>query len=584
MKKLFVIVLAAIGMVSCMNTDEVIEVKGGDAIAFADVMLDNAVRAAVDPSTTFETIQGFKVWGFMDDVNGVVFEGDEVTRSGETWTYSPTQYWAPSHTYYFAALSPIGGQWTLNTANGSTLGAGIVNFVNNDGSEDLLYAKAIVTTEADINKQPGAVKLQFQHLLSKVKFTFKSEFPSERQTIKVKDIKMTAAKAGSIDLAVADYTKGWVLTDDQETYSFGDLENTLTINDINGWECAQERLLIPAGEDYVYTITFTVEFYNGQNLAQTFNETTELTGKALEMGTAYNFVATLSPANLGLYPIQFTVGVDSWVKEDVVVDPRVNYVSTLAELQAAVDAATATEGYNIILTKDIEGVVTVTQKTGVNIVIDGAGHTYTGTIEVDGKSNANVKTLTVKNLNFKALATTVNFINCSGDEQNAKRYARVIVDGCTFEGPGATSDVVAVRLYQPFGVTIKNSTATGLHSLAQITSATNEVVIEKVTVTDCAKGINISNSGDAVVISECQITGVEAGEYGVRIDNTENALIEKSTIKAAQPIVLRKNAAGNTNVVNINDTVLTGDGEVVVVEGISPAIYINGALYGGGIL
>ena len=151
MKKLFVIVLAAIGMVSCMNTDEVIEVKGGDAIAFADVMLDNAVRAAVDPSTTFETIQGFNVWGFMDDVKGVVFEGDEVKRQGETWTYSPTQYWAPSHTYYFAALSPIGGQWTLNTANGSTLGAGIVNFENNDGSEDLLYAMAIVTTEADIN-------------------------------------------------------------------------------------------------------------------------------------------------------------------------------------------------------------------------------------------------------------------------------------------------------------------------------------------------------------------------------------------------------------------------------------------------
>lgn len=586
MKKLFVIVLAAIGMVSCMNTDEVIEVKGGDAIAFADVMLDNAVRAAVDPSTTFETIQGFNVWGFMDDVNGVVFEGDEVTRSGDTWTYSPTQYWAPSHTYYFAALSPIGGQWTLNTANGGTLGAGIVNFVNNDGSEDLLYAKAIVTTEADINKQPGAVKLQFQHLLSKVKFTFKSEFPSERQTIKVKDIKMTAAKAASIDLAVADYTKGWVLTDAQETYSFGDLENTLTISDINGWESAQERLLIPAAADYVYTITFTVELYNGQNLAQTFNETTELTGKALEMGTAYNFVATLSPDNLGLYPIQFTVGVDSWVEDEVVVDPRVNYVSTLAELQAAVDAATATEGYNIILTNDIEGVVTVTQKTGVNIVIDGANHTYTGTIEVDGKSNANEKTLTVKNLNFKALATTVNFINCSDDVvavRNAKRYARVIVDGCTFEGPGATSDVVAVRLYQPFGVTIKNSTATGLHSLAQITSATNEVVIEKVTVTDCAKGINISNSGDEVVISECQINGVEAGEYGVRIDNTKNALIEKSTIKAAQPIVLRKNAVGNTNVVNINDTVLAGDGEAIIVEdAAAPAIYINGALYGGG--
>ena len=45
MKKLFVIVLAAIGMVSCMNTDEVIEVNNGNAIAFADAFIENSARA-----------------------------------------------------------------------------------------------------------------------------------------------------------------------------------------------------------------------------------------------------------------------------------------------------------------------------------------------------------------------------------------------------------------------------------------------------------------------------------------------------------------------------------------------------------
>ena len=513
MKKLFVIVLAAIGMVSCMNTNEVIEVKGGDAIAFADVMLDNAVRAAVDPSTTLETIQGFNVWGFMDDVNGVIFEGDEVTRSGNTWTYSPTQYWAPSHTYYFAALSPIGGQWTLNTANGGTLGAGIVNFVNNDGSEDLLYAKAIVTTEADINKQPGAVKLQFQHLLSKVKFTFKSEFPSERQTIKVKDIKMTAAKAASIDLAVADYTKGWVLTDAQETYSFGDLENTLTINDINGWECAQERLLIPAGEDYVYTITFTVELYNGQNLAQTFNETTELTGKALEMGTAYNFVATLSPANLGLYPIQFTVGVDSWVEDSVDVDPTTDVVANDAELKAAMaNAAVETikmKAGNYTLESYRAGVALVGAEDGVVVNVENKKFGVNGDVNIE-----NVK-LVFANANYCGFQhTNVEvYKNCTIVGQPFLYGADVTFDGCTFEQTSA--DAYNVWTYGAKNVKFNNCVFNSAGKAVLVYSE-SKTLVQNVLFEGCTLNASAPVTGKAAI----EVDSSLIKEYTININTT----------------------------------------------------------------
>ena len=546
MKKLFVIVLAAIGMVSCMNTDEVIEVKGGDAIAFADVMLDNAVRAAVDPSTTFETIQGFNVWGFMDDVNGVIFEGDEVTRSGETWTYSHTQYWAPSHTYYFAALSPIGGQWTLNTANGSTLGAGIVNFENNDGSEDLLYAKAIVTTEADINKQPGAVKLQFQHLLSKVKFTFKSEFPSERQTIKVKDIKMTAAKAASIDLAVADYTKGWVLTDAQETYSFGDLENTLTINDINGWECAQERLLIPAGADYVYTITFTVELYNGQNLAQTFNETTELTGKALEMGTAYNFVATLSPANLGLYPIQFTVGVDSWVEEDVDVDYRTDIVYTAEELAAAL---TSNGDVNVILGANIDlPIAKLGQQTGGSGEYKLGGDT-TGEINID--------------LNGKTLNVTTSYWSALG----AKNDNATI----TIKNGKMTSTGNSAGTWNAWDLRFSNCNYVfedvEFGKAVALDNVGKSTVMNKVTISDTHNtdtyGLWITAEGQTVTLNDCVIDMLAATDgRGIKIDeqyvgapakvtlNIKNTTF-KTEEKAAILVKSTKGAEINVNVIDI---------------------------------
>ena len=60
MKKLFVIVLAAIGMVSCMNTDEVIEVNNDNAIAFADAFIENSVRATAYDNNTLDH---FNVWG-----------------------------------------------------------------------------------------------------------------------------------------------------------------------------------------------------------------------------------------------------------------------------------------------------------------------------------------------------------------------------------------------------------------------------------------------------------------------------------------------------------------------------------------
>ena len=175
MKKLFVVALAAMAMVSCVNED-VVSVKGGDAIAFDNAFIDNSTRAAADPSTTTASIDAFDVWAFMDSVDGTVFEGENVTKSGVDWTYVNTQYWLPNHTYYFAALAPMDSANATVTPStdvvASKLGLGKVVFTNVDGSEDLIYAKNSVTTAADINVQPEAVKHQFQHLLSKVKFTF----------------------------------------------------------------------------------------------------------------------------------------------------------------------------------------------------------------------------------------------------------------------------------------------------------------------------------------------------------------------------------------------------------------------------
>ena len=110
MKKLFVIALAAFGMVACVN-EEITELPQGGAIAFESAFIDNATRAAVDPSTTTASLAGFDVWAFVNESNGVVFTDQDVTKNGNVWSYQGTQYWAPNKPYYFAALAPMNSEF-----------------------------------------------------------------------------------------------------------------------------------------------------------------------------------------------------------------------------------------------------------------------------------------------------------------------------------------------------------------------------------------------------------------------------------------------------------------------------------------
>ena len=78
-------------------------------------------------------------------------------------------------------------------------------------------------------------------------------------------------------------------------------------------------------------------------------------------------------------------------------------VSTVAELQTAIDAAA--NGDTIVLGADIEGDVTVTQKAGVNVEIDGNNYKFTGLLTVDGDGRqSGAETLLIENVNFVAKA------------------------------------------------------------------------------------------------------------------------------------------------------------------------------------
>ena len=411
MKKLFVGVLAIASMVACMY-EETVRVQDPAAIGFEANWVENATRAdvAVDPSTTTTSLEGFDVWGFMDTVDGKVFEGEDVTGSQGNFSYVNTQYWIPGHDYYFAALAPMNSaNWNLNTKAANPYGAGIVDFHNVDGTEDLLYAAKMLSTKglkAGEAPENGVVKLQFSHLLSKVKFPFTNGFDNENAKIDVKDVRMEVPAFASINLAVENWwdNNDWTLAEGKTTLAFGDACANTGIRVKQ--ETANERLTIPADATQKYTVTFDVVFYQGAVVAYEGKKTVTIENVALEMGKAYNFKAELNASNImadgtELLPIVFDVEeVKDWVTAET---PDVNVQE--AELRAALllgGEVTLTE--DLVITEPLVVAAGASSVINLNdfdivaestdaIVVEGGNLTINGNGDVkaatDDKSSAN---------------------------------------------------------------------------------------------------------------------------------------------------------------------------------------------------
>ena len=369
MKKLFVIVLAAIGMVSCMNTDEVIEVNNDNAIAFADAFIENSVRAEINN----DNLDNFEVWGWMQEnsVEAPVFNAMAVSHNGADWTYSPAQYWVPGFTYTFKALSSNNAthpNWVAAETTDGKLGE--VVFTNVDGTEDLIYAAPAAVTAPNLGETAQPVELEFNHQLAKVKFDFEyapelvAALELSGLTVEAEEITMKVPGKATIDYSAT--TPAWILdtTAAQTTLEFA--------------KEGVEKLTIPAGAAYEYEITFKVKYYQGTNVIKTIDKTSKIS-LAIEMGKAYNFTATLTPDNLGLTTIDFETSVEGWDDAGAGFEPekKINYVSNNEDLQAAIEGGAD----KIILLEDIaltadistraaEVTPTITIANGKSLTID----------------------------------------------------------------------------------------------------------------------------------------------------------------------------------------------------------------------
>ncbi len=225
------------------------------------------------------------------------------------------------------------------------------------------------------------------------------------------------------------------------------------------------------------------------------------------------------------------------------------YFSTL---QAAFDYIesddTPAGDYTVMFESDISESITITQKAGKNVTVEGNGHIMSGEITLDGeRRHTGTEKLTIQNISFETPT------NPSIDANEATYVHNLTIAGCDFAPDESTA---AMYLRQCYNVTINDCTVKGGHSMAQMYGV-NGLDIRNVTI-DSEKGIALGTS-KYVTISNVNIT---AEDYGIRGDfSTNNSVVSitDSFIQAEKPVVIRNIVDNSTNTYSLTVTGCTLD-------------------------
>ena len=247
-------------------------------------------------------------------------------------------------------------------------------------------------------------------------------------------------------------------------------------------------------------------------------------------------------------------------------------VNTAAKLQYQANYAAA--DVVVVFASDIKGDLTIDQQEIRNVVIDGRGYKYDGTITIDGNSrNDGAETLLIKNVNFETERADVYFLEMNSTDGTLRYAHNVTVEGCTFKGNETT---VGARFRQCYNIAFKNCEVKSGHSLAQLYGCTG-VTVEDVTV-NAKSGVSFGTSTNVAVKNST----FDVENYAVRADaSVETTLnIENVTATAELPVIARyyTNAGYQINFAGANT--LTAPGyQVVLTTGKDDAAFVAPAQY-----
>ena len=532
-RSFFLSMLAMAGMffaTSCSQDELFNELSNGDFVnaTFTIGTADGMGTRAVGDGTTVD-----KVACAVYDAAGIelkdLYKVEVVV--GKTATYNVRLAKGQNYRIAFFAYNEAANAYDVTD---------LKNIVVNDGQSSNVEGRDAFTAYYDVETGKS---------MNAINETVTLKRPFAQLNLGIDDIELADAKKAGIEVAeskivVSNVYKAFsafdnAVVDDAETS-----EMTFELNAIpteklkvtvNGVEELYNYLalnyLLVGDNDTEKTLT-DVEFIWKGNDGETNDPTTKFLNIPVQRNYRTNIIGKLltSPAN-------FTIVVDAEFDGEKV-DHK---VFSAQDLQGVLNGNLAAGTHTFYLGADIVGDVTILQKEGVNIVIDGSTHKWDGTVTINGNARANgAETLTLKNINFVANSGKT-FIDAPTKVNGKYNYSHnVTVDNCTFSSAAYNEEIVGIKLLTTYKAVVKNCTATNIHSLAQFQSTDNATVIENVEVDNCKNGISLGNMASATITN----AKISATGYGVRLDGEKTrevaVTIENATIEAFIPVNVRK--------------------------------------------
>lgn len=307
MKKSFLMLgVAAMALASCTQ-NEVVDYAENRAIQF-DAFVNNNTRAV----TEVTQLTNFYVFGEFGDADGSY--GNKVYNNELNTT---AHYWVANKYYSFGAYANGEGGKIDNAkfdADGKTLT--FENYTPDD-TKDL-----VVATQALQATPTVPVALTFEHMLSQVKFTFKTT-DADAYTLKISELKINQA----VTTATGIYSDGTIDWTSPSTgnYSYDDIADVAVA--ANDYTASDVKLVIPQTGTNSLQVTFKATI-SGSGIAEpkssTFTATLGYTAGGVAgtedntwtPGYVYNYIATINgdqiDPTLENQKIEFTSTVTSW--------------------------------------------------------------------------------------------------------------------------------------------------------------------------------------------------------------------------------------------------------------------------------
>ena len=314
-RSLFLLGMAAAALSSCTNED-VVDVAQNRTIRF-DTFVNNNTRAVtgVPIQQLPPTAQTSDSGDATGNYSVLVFDNEPS---------SAIAYWTANKYYAFGAYANGNGNQIDNATFDANTGKLTFPGYTPDDEKDLVAATARAEAGADVTNKE-AVPLQFAHMLSQVKFTFKTKV-ADSYTIKISDLKFNAINTANGSYSKTTESTGtidWTENTSEGDYMYKEMSDIADKN--KNYTDSDVKLVIPQGNTDQISVTFTatlsgpgidskVDKEFTANLGYEAGSISDTEANTWTPGYRYNYTATINAEDIkdDLKEIKFTTEVTEW--------------------------------------------------------------------------------------------------------------------------------------------------------------------------------------------------------------------------------------------------------------------------------